>query len=135
MATEDSYIQAGHGTGSRDSTRALSVLTVNGVNTVKGPIVVPPGSWLNAIAIETPSAISGTPTNCNVTVGTTDGGTDIVAAVDCKSQGHVAATIANGFDKVLGLVTTNTLFIQVASTGTSPAGTINVLVSYDPPSH
>ena len=133
MATEDSYIQAGHGVGSRGSARQLSVLTVSGANTVKGPITVPAGSWLNAIAIETPSAISGTPTNCNVTVGTTDGGTDIVAAVDCKAQGHVAATIATGFDKVGGLATTNTLFIQVASTGTSPAGTINVLVSYDAP--
>ena len=133
MATEDSYIQSGHGVGSRSSARQLSVLTVNGANTVKGPITVPAGSWLNAIAIETPSAITGTPTNCNVTVGTTDGGSDIVAAVDCKGQGHVAATIATAFDKVGGLATLNTLFIQVASTGTAPAGTINVLVSYDAP--
>jgi hypothetical protein len=134
MATEDSFIQAGHGIGSRDSSRMLSVLTVNGASTVKGPITVPPGAWLNAIAIETPTTITGTPT-CNVRVGTTDGGQDIVADTAAQTQGHVAATIVTAFDKVLGLVSTNTLFIQVTTSGTGGlAGTINVLVSYDPPS-
>ena len=77
----------------------------------------------------------GTPTTCNVTIGTTDGGTDIMAAADAHTQGHIAGVIAATFDKVSGVTALlNTLYIQVTTAGgTSSAGTINVLVSYDPP--
>lgn len=111
----------------------LSTLVVNGNTTVKGPLTVPPGSWLEAIAIETPVAITGTPTSCLVSVGTTDGGVDIVAAVDCKAQAHVASTIVAAFDKYRGLATLNQLFIQVVTSGgTSSAGNIDVRVAFAP---
>ena len=132
MATEQQYILGGN--GARPGATQISTLVVNGNTTVKGQIVVPANSWLKAIAVETPVAITGAPTSCNVNIGTTDGGTDVMAATAAGAQGHVAGTIAAGFDKVLGLTSLTTLFVQaVTAGGTSPAGTINVLVSYDPP--
>lgn len=131
MATENAYINNQRGTGSRTSSTQLSTLVVSGNSTVKGPVTVPPGSWLEAISIDTPVAISGTPTTCNVSVGTTDGGVDIVAAVDCKGQAHVASTIVAAFDKYRGLATLNQLFIQVVTSGgTASAGNIDVRVAY-----
>ena len=132
MATEQQYILSGN--GARPGATQIATLVVNGNTTVKAQIVVPANSWLKAIAVETPVAITGTPSTCNVSIGTTDGGTDIMAATAAASQGHIAGTIAASFDKVLGLVSLTTLFVQVVTSGgTTPAGTINVLVSYDPP--
>lgn len=135
MATETAYALAqGSAAGARFNASQNSALTVNGNTTVTGPIALPKGCILHAVAIETPVAISGTPTTCNVSVGTTSGGVDIVAAVDCKAQAHVAATIVAAFDKILGLAAIDTIFIQVVTAGgTASAGTINVLVSYSPP--
>lgn len=135
MATENSFLNNQlRGSGSRLLTRNYAVSTVNGNTTVKSQIVVPDGSWLEAISIETPTAITGTPTSCLVRVGTTDGGVDIVAAVDSKAQGHIAATIVAAFDKVGGLVGLPTLFIQcITSGGTSSAGPINVGCTFAAP--
>jgi hypothetical protein len=134
MATEAKFINELKGVNSRLVSRVNSALVVAGNTTVKGPITVPPGSYLTNVDIETPTAITGTPTSCLVSVGTTDGGVDIVAAVDCKTQAHVAATIVAAFDKILGLATLNTLYIQVVTTGgTASAGTINVNVQYAAP--
>jgi len=134
MATEAKFINELKGVNSRLVSRVNSVLVVSGNSTVTGPITVPPGSYLFNVDIETPVAITGTPTSCLVSVGTTAAGVDIVAAVDCKSQAHVAATIVAAFDKIAGLATLNTLYIQVVTTGgTAPAGTINVNVAYAAP--
>lgn len=134
MATEAKFQNELKGVNSRVLSRVNSALVVSGNSTVTGPITVPPGSWLAAVDIETPVAISGTPTSCLVSVGTTAAGVDIVAAVDCKSQAHVLATIVAAFDKIAGLATLNTLYIQVVTTGgTSSAGTINVNVAYSAP--
>jgi len=133
MATEQQYIVGGN--GARTSASQVCTLVVNGNTTVKGQIVVPANSWLKSIAVETPVAITGTPASCNVNIGTTDGGTDIMAATAAGSQGHVAGTLTAAFDKILGLASLTTLYVQVVTAGgTSSAGTINVLVSYDPPS-
>lgn len=135
MATEAKFANESlRGVGSRLISKQNSALVVNGNTTVTGPITVPPGSYLESIAIETPVAISGTPTSCLVSVGTTAAGVDIVAAVDCKAQAHVAATIVAAFDKIVGLATLNQLFIQVVTSGgTSSAGTINVGVTFAAP--
>lgn len=135
MASEDAFLNSQkRGIGSRLLSRAYASTTVNGNTTVKASITIPDGSWLEAISIETPVAISGTPTSCLVRVGTTDGGVDIVAAVDAKAQGHIAATIVAAFDKVGGLVGFTTLFIQcITSGGTSSAGAINIGASYGAP--
>jgi hypothetical protein len=135
MATENSFLNnERRGQGSRlNSTQAIA-LAVSGDGTVTGSCAVPAGSWLKSVTIETPAAISGSPTSSNVQVGSTSGGSDIVAAVNAAAQGHIAATIATGFDKVNGLAGAAAIFAQVATTGgTSPAGSINVLVDYAAP--
>lgn len=135
MATENSFLNnARRGTGSRlNSTQAIA-LTVAGDGTVAGSCALPAGAWLKSVSIETPTAISGAPGSANVQVGSTSGGSDIVAAVNAQSQGHIAATILAGFDKVNGLAGVTSVFAQVVTIGgTSPAGTINVLVDYAAP--
>ena len=135
MATENSFLNnARRGQGSRLNSTQLIALTIAGDGTVTGFAPLPAGSWLKGVSIETPAAITGSPSNANVTVGSTSGGSDIVAAVNAAAQGHVAATIAAAFDKVNGLAATGTVFAQVVTAGgTSPAGTIYVLVDYSAP--
>jgi len=135
LATENSFLNnALRGVGSRACSKQNLALTVNGNSTVAGTISIPDGSWYDACSIETPTAISGTPTSCLVRVGVTLHGQEIVADVDAKSQGHIAATIVAAFDKVAGLVGKNTLYIEVTTSGgTSSAGTINILSRYDAP--
>lgn len=99
--------------------------------TVSGSIAVPEGSQLHSIKLETPTAISGAPTNINVRVGSAAAGQQVVADVDAKAQGHIAATIVAAFDAMAGVVT---YFFQAAATGgTAPAGTINAILTYSPP--
>jgi hypothetical protein len=135
MASEDQFLNIAHrGAGSRLGSRQLLPLTVNGNGTVSGIMTLPAGCWLHSVAIETPSAISGTPTSALVRVGISLAGQEIVADVDAKAQGHIAATIVAGFDAVAGLGNVTSLFLQaVTSGGTAPAGTINILVGYDAP--
>lgn len=135
MATENSFLNnALRGQGSRSTSKQNLALTVNGNTTVTGTIAVPDGSWTDAFAIETPTAISGTPTSCLVRIGTTLHGQEIVADVDAKAQGHIAATIVAGFDKVAGMVGKTTYFVEITTSGgTSSAGTINILPRYDAP--
>lgn len=135
MATENKFLNDQlRGIGSRLSSSGLASPVVAGNSTVKFQIIVPDGSWLDAVSIETPTAISGSPTSSLVRLGTTDGGVDIVAAVDAKSQGHIASTIVAAFDKIGGLVGFTILFGQViTSGGTASAGTINVRASYAAP--
>jgi hypothetical protein len=111
MATEDQYINAGHGAGSRQSSQQLTALTVSGNSTVKGSIELPAGSWFRGIQLETPVAISGTPTSALLRAGFTDGGQDLVADVDTKGQGHIAATIVAALDKIGGFANATTISV------------------------
>lgn len=136
MASEDQFLNANRGVGSRLGSTQLVSVAVNGSNTIIGAITVPGPSWMKTVYIETPVAIGGAPTNCYVRVGTTSGGQDIVADTDGKAQGHIAATIASTFDKVNGLNGLSQVYYQVNTIGgTSPSGTINLLISYDAPVH
>lgn len=120
----------------RTACTILLTLTVNGNTTVKdSTITLPAGSIFRAVQIETPTTISGTPSSCNVRVGTADAGQQVVADVDAKSQGHIAATIVTAFDKVGSFsAAAQQLFAQVTTSGgTGSAGTIYVFVSYDAP--
>jgi hypothetical protein len=141
MATEDQTAQArrsagvtGAATARNRCTRAID-LTVSGNTTVKdSTITLPAGSYFRAVTLDTPTAISGSPTTCNVRVGTTDTGQDVVADVDAKAQGHISATIVASLDKVGAFALATTLFAQVTTSGGSgSAGTIRVLVDYDAP--
>lgn len=139
MATEDSTISARRAGGvvgkARVACTQLLKFVVNGNTVVKDSIILPAGSYFRGVTFDTPTAISGTPTTCNCRVGTTDTGQDVVADVDAKAQGHIAATIVAALDKVGGFVASDTtLFGQVTTAGgTASAGTIYGLVSYDAP--
>lgn len=118
--------------GAGASTRALAsqnvAVTMAAGATASGSITVPEGSWLHGIRAETATAFSGTPTNINLRVGTAAAGQQVVADVDVKAQGHVAATIVAAFDSVTGATT---YYYQIAATGgTNPAGTVNVRFEY-----
>lgn len=135
MATENSFLTNQlRGVGSRLSASQVSAFTVNGNTTISQTLSVPDGSWIDAVSIETPAAISGTPTTCNVRLGSAAAGQQIVADVDGKAAGHIAATIVAAFDKIGGFVGLNTVYIQlVTAGGTAAAGTINVRVAYSSP--
>jgi hypothetical protein len=135
MATIDQALNGTRGAASRLNSTALAVIAVSGDATVKAPITIPAGSWLKSIYIETPTAISGSPTHANVQVGLTDGGVEVVAAVDGQAQGHISATIVAALDKIGAFAAADTvLYIEAITTGgTAPAGTINVLVDYSAP--
>jgi len=140
MATEDQYLESrrGAGTPARAACTKLVTLTVSGNSTVKDTsVTLPAGSYFRSVQIETPTAISGTPTSCNVRVGTADTGQQIVADVDAKAQGHIAATIVAALDKIGGFSASDTqIFCQVVTSGgTSSAGTINLLIGYDAPNY
>lgn len=135
-AIENSFLNnERRGIGSRINSTQLIALGVAGDNTVTGSCPLPAGAWLKGVMIETPAAISGSPTSSNVQVGSTSGGSDIVAAVNAAAQGHIApATILSTFDKVNRLANASAVYAQVTTSGgTSSAGTINVLVEYSAP--
>lgn len=134
MASEQQFLQAKQGIGSRPLAKQLISLTVAGTGTVSGSCAIPAGSWLSTILIETNTAISGVPTTCNVRIGTTAAGQDIVADVDCKGAADLTATVVAALDRINGLANVTTLFAQVVTTGgTAPAGVINVTIAYNPP--
>lgn len=135
MAT-DQGLNANYTHTQRLPSRQKVTLTVAGDTTVKdSTVVIPAGSWLRGITIETETAISGAPTHANVQVGLTDGGTEVVAAVDAQALGHIATTIVAALNKITSFAAADTtLFIECITTGgTAPAGPIQVLVDYDAP--
>ena len=138
MATEAKYQATRRGAGSEALTRVSKVvtITVNGNTTVKdSSVVLPAGSVFRALTLDTPTAITGTPTNCNFRCGTADTGQQVVADVDAKSQGHISTTIVAALDKVGGFSAADTtLYMQVTTSGgTASAGPIYAIVDYDAP--
>jgi len=94
--------------------------------------LLPKGSLLSSVRFETPTAITGTPTNINARVGTASTGQQVVADVDVKAQGHITGTIVTALD-VTNIASTadQILYLALAAVGgTNPAGTIYAVVSY-----
>lgn len=109
-------------------------LTVAGNTTVKDNVTLPAGSSFRGITLDTPIAISGSPSSCNVRAGTSDTGQQVVADVDAKDQGHISTTIVAALNKVGGFTSNTVLYLQVTTAGgTSSAGTIYAFVDYDAP--
>jgi hypothetical protein len=136
MATDDQFLQAGHGAFSRSGTRQKFSFTVAGNTTLKdSSIVLPAGSWFRGIILDTPAAISGTPSSVNFRAGLSDNGQEVVADIDAKGQGHIATTIVASLDKVGNFLAADTvLYLQLATAGgATPAGTVHAIVDYDPP--
>lgn len=140
MATEDQFNAArrasgvtGAGTARVRCSRSIDITIAGHAAAVKdSTITLPAGSWLRAVTLETPTAISGSPSSVNFRAGTTDTGQQIVADVDAKAQGHITGTVVAGFEKKLAVDTQ--LFLQATSAGgTAEAGVITVFVDYDAP--
>jgi hypothetical protein len=138
LATEDKFINSKRGAGIAASvvcSKAITI-TVSGNSTVKdSSIVLPAGSVFHSITLDTPTAITGTPTTCNFRCGTADAGQTIVADVDAKAAGKIAATIVAALDTIAAFAAADTtLFCQVVTSGgTASAGPINVRVNYAAP--
>jgi hypothetical protein len=134
LATEESTNQGRHYSQYVPS-RQLLTFTVNGNTTVKAQAVLPIGAIIRAIAVETPAAVGGTPSSCNFRCGTADTGQQVVADVDAKAAGHIAATIVAALDKVgTAAAADTTLFAQLTTAGgTSSTGTVYAIVDYDSP--
>lgn len=138
MATEAQYQATRRGAGSAAQVLCSKVVafTVNGNTTVKdSTITLPAGSTFHSITLDTPTAISGTPTTCNFRAGIADTGATIVADVDAKGQGHIACTIVAALNKISLAASADTpLFLQVTTSGgTASAGTIYAIVNYSAP--
>jgi hypothetical protein len=99
---------------------------VNGA--ASGTFTLPAGAYVRDIQLDTPVTIPGTPTNTNLRIGSAANGQQLVADVDVKTQGVIAATLLYA---VRNGVTT--FFVTLASTGgtaASQVGNINVRVAY-----
>ena len=132
MATENQMLNALRGVGSRFGSSQVLPFTVAGDGTYSGVIAAPAGAWLSSIRIETPAAISGSPTSALVRVGSVLAGADIVADVNAQNQGHINATILPTVDVINGAP--QVFYVQlVVAGGTSPAGTVNVRIDYAAP--
>jgi len=136
MATFDRSISTKRGAGAlayaRVSQRMSFTFTDNG--TVKVQVNIPAGATRPSIAVETPTAFTGTPTGANFRCGTADGGQQLVTDVDAKAQGHIAATIVAPYDRATPLASKTTFYAQVVvAGGTAPAGTVFAFIDYDAP--
>lgn len=107
--------------------RAVTLTMAAGA-TVSDSLTLPEGAWLEGIQAEVATAITGTPTNINLRVGTAAAGQEVVADTDVKAQGHFNTTIVASFDKQTGATTY--YFRLAAVGGTNPAGTVNVIVKF-----
>lgn len=137
MATEDQYLASRRGVGSesRAKTAQHLTLTVNGNTTLKGQVTLPAGSHLRGIKVNTPTAITGTPTHTYLRAGATDGGQDYVADTDVKAAATESAmSVVASIDQVNGFASDTVIFFQLTTSGgTSSAGPVNVFVDYDAP--
>lgn len=138
MSTEAKYqlTRQGAGIAAMNVVSKAVTLTVNGNTTLSdSSVVLPAGSVFHSISLDTPTAITGTPTSCLFRAGTAAAGQQIVADVDAKAAGHIATTIVAALDNVAGFSAADTtIFLQlVTSGGTSSAGPINVRVNYAAP--
>jgi hypothetical protein len=136
-ATDDQYLNAIRGLGSRLTSVQMVPITMVAGATTQATITVPYGSWIRAIKAETGTAFTGSPTNINLTAGSTAAGTDIMAATDIKAAGHFTGTIVAAFDVTNAAATAAyTVNLQIAAVGgTTPAGTVYVYVDYAAPVH
>jgi hypothetical protein len=108
--------------------------TIAGNTTVKQGITLPAGSIFRGITLDTPTAITNTPTHCYFRAGITDTGQEIVADVDAQAQGHITTTIVAALDNVGGFLVDTPIFLQTVTSGaSSAAGTIRAIVDYDAP--
>lgn len=140
MSTEAKYqlTRQGAGTIAMNVVSKVVTFTVAGNSTLSdSSIVLPAGSVFHSISLDTPTAITGSPTSCNFRAGTASTGQQIVADVDAKAAGKIATTIVAALDTVaMAAAADTTLFLQlVTAGGTASAGPIYAKVNYAAPAY
>jgi hypothetical protein len=132
MATDDQYMMARRG-GGQMKTSATIALTMAAGATVSGSFTPPAGSRVSAMRSYTPTAISGSPTNINLTVGKTAGGQEYVATVDKKAANANDLLTLVAAPDYASWPSGQAIIAQIAAVGgTNPAGTVNVEVDFSP---
>lgn len=105
-------------------------LTMVAGATTKGSVSIPTGATGLSVGYANGTAFTGSPTNINLTIGSTDGGAEIMAALDVKAAGNSAGTFVAA-NSALVITPPSTVYAQIAAVGgTNPAGTVQVRVSY-----
>jgi hypothetical protein len=103
-----------------------------GANTDR-EITIPLGSRIIGMSAITGTAVTGAPTNVNLTVGSAFGGAQYVASVDIKAQGIFNLTQVTAGAAYFAS-TTGSLFVRLATVGgTAPTGSVSFSVEYAPP--
>ncbi len=134
VGIEYSRLGAGRKTLLFNRLSKIVTMTMSGGVTVSDMIRLPAGAVLRGVNTEVPAAFSGTPTAMNLRVGTAAAGAQVMADTDVKAQGHGTGTIVTAFDVVGAFVAESDLYLQLAASGgTTPAGTVYVVVNYDAP--
>ncbi len=108
----------------------VPVTVVNGA--AAGTFVVPTGAVIHHINRDTPINIPGSPTNCNLRIGSAANGQQYVADVDVKAQGYAALTVLYAARNVAETADA-TFHFTVASSGGTAAdqdGSIILYVEY-----
>ena len=136
MASADRLIVARRGDSNvtRIKTSAVISLTMTAGTTISGSFTPPEGSRVTAMKSLTPVAISGSPTNINLTVGKTAGGQEYVATVDKKAANAADALTLVAAPDYASWPAGQAIVAQIAASGgTNPAGTISVEIEYSAP--
>lgn len=136
MSSDFQFETAKLGGGRRHLSKAITLTMAAGATVADLTFVLPTDSRISSFRAKNATAISGSPTNINLTVGkTASGAVEYVAATDVKAAGDFALTLATGAIADLqswpnGQALAVTL---TAVGGTNPAGTVVVEVFYAPP--
>lgn len=133
MATDDQFMIANRGGGRIKMSRRM-VLTMAAGVTVSDTFTPPTDSRVSSIRYYNPVAETGSPTNINLTVGKTAGGTEYVNTVDVKAaNASTSATLVAAPDYA-SWPSGQAIVAQIAAVGgTNPAGTVTVEIEYSPP--
>lgn len=116
--------------GARQFASTFTTLTMVAGATTKAQVAIPAGCTGLSVGYATGVAFTGTPTNINLTIGSTDGGAEIMAAVDVKATSNAAGVIVAA-NSSLVIAPPSIVFLQIAAVGgTAPAGATQVRVSY-----
>lgn len=121
--------------GGQVATRQTIPITMTAGATTDVTFAIPAGASFIRFQWATGAAFSGSPTNINLTVGKSSGGTDYVAAVDIKGQtAPTACALVNAGAADLISAPAQTWHATLTAVGgTNPAGTCNLLVEYAAP--
>lgn len=113
----------------------ITLTMVAGATTADTSFTPIPGSRITSIKAVNPTAFTGTPTNINLTVGKTAGGTEYVAATDIKAASITSLTLAtSNLADLLSWPVSQAVGLQIAAVGgTSPAGAVTVVIDFDAP--